>query len=98
MRQQNNYLRTVGTHFVDFLLQFALLDTKRPTLNHVAGVSDWCIRKGLTDDSHRHTINLTHGVAREYWVAKIKVFHVVGNEIDVAIEVVFQDFHDAITT
>src|SRR6185436_16072519 len=63
-----------------------------PVRHEIARICNGGVRKGLTDDRHGDAVNLSNDEWREYRVAEIGRGHVLGNEIDLAFEVVLQYF------
>ena len=62
----------------------------------MGGIGDGRVGKRLTNDRHGHPINLSDGMARKHRIAKVHIFHVVRHKVDVAVEVLINNFHDPI--
>ena len=97
VREQNHHLSACGAHFIHLFLQLALLNTESPAGGEVGGVGDWCIGEGLANDRHGYPVDLLKGMARKDRVAKVHVFDVVRDEVDVSVEILINNLRDPIS-
>ena len=92
MRQHDDDLGALRARLVDHLLHVLFLDAEAPVRRHVARVGDRRVREGLADDRHRHAVHLLDDVRRKHLVAEIGGLDVLRDEIDLALEVLADDF------
>jgi len=89
-------LRALGPGLVDHLLHVLVLDAEFPVLDHVARVGDRRVGEGLADDGHRHAVHLLDDVGLEHRVAEVQRLDVLGHEVELAGEVLLDDFLHAV--
>ena len=90
--EQDNDVGALGTHLVDHLLHVVFLDAEAPVGHQIARVGDWRVGKGLANDGARNAIDFPHDIRLEHRVAKVIGLDVLGNEVNLALKVLFNDF------
>ena len=98
MRNDDNDLRSLGPALVDHLLHVVVLNAKGPVGHKMAWVGNRCVREGLSDHGHGDAVLLANDVGFEDWVTKVIGLNVLGQEFDLASEILFNDLHDTVRT
>ena len=96
VRQQHHHLRTLATGLIDHRLQVFFLDAEAPVRNQMGWIGNRRVRKSLTDDRHRHAATLADHIRLEDGIAEVTGFHVVGNEVHLAGEILIDDLLHAL--
>ena len=96
VREYHHGLGACGARLVDHLLHAVVVDAEAPVRNHPAWVGNRCVRERLTDDGDRHTVQFADDIGLEHRLAPGRVAHVLGEELDAALEVLVDNFLDAL--
>ena len=83
-------------HGVDHRLEIRLLDAERPVRHERARVGDRRVRERLADHRDGHAVDLAQHGGREDRIPEVERAHVVGDEVDRALELALDDLADAL--
>ena len=96
VRQQDHDLGAFLAAFVHLFLHFFVADAERPVGEGETVVGDRRVGEGLTDNGNLDLVHLADDIRLEHaFLAEAGVEHVLRQELDLALEVLVDDFLDA---
>ncbi len=96
VRQHDNDLGALAARLVDHFLHAVVTDAEAPVRHQVARIGDRRVGEGLADDGGRDAVDFLDDVGLEDRFAPFVVDDILGDEIDLSLEILLDDFLDAL--